>query len=202
MTRLQRRAHDVHIAGTIEGIIAPAIRHINQPALDILPLLQLVGVHEIRGAEFLAPTFLLVVDVHHNNLLRSPRSSTLHHRQPDTPGAEHSDISPLLNALLPVSSRDSRSTVPSRNAAAEQTRAVHRRLIRDSDARDVGDDGVLGESGGAHEMQQVFALALEARRAVRHHAFALRGADFAAEVRFAGFAEFAFTAFGGAGCSR
>ena len=50
-------------------------------------------------------------------------------------------------------------------------------------------------------MEELFAvrLGLEARGAVWHHAFALGGADFAAEIRFTGFAEFAFAAFGGAG---
>ena len=45
-------------------------------------------------------------------------------------------------------------------------------------------------------MEEVFALALEARGAVGHHALALRGADLAAEVGFAGLAELALAAFG------
>lgn len=48
-------------------------------------------------------------------------------------------------------------------------------------------------------MQQIFAFGFEARGAVGHDAFALGGADFAAKVRLAGFAEFAFAAFGRAG---
>ena len=51
-------------------------------------------------------------------------------------------------------------------------------------------------------MQQIFAFGLEARGAVGHDAFALGGADFAAQVRLAGFAEFAFAAFGRAGEGR
>lgn len=45
-------------------------------------------------------------------------------------------------------------------------------------------------------MQEVFAPGAEARGAVGHDAFALGGADLAAQVRLAGFAEFAVTAFG------
>lgn len=50
-------------------------------------------------------------------------------------------------------------------------------------------------------MQEFFAVGFcfEARGAVRHDASTLGGADLAAEVRFAGLAEFAFAAFGGAG---
>ncbi len=47
-------------------------------------------------------------------------------------------------------------------------------------------------------MQQPFALALEAGFTVWHCAFALRVANLAAKVRFAGIAEFAISAFGGA----
>lgn len=56
----------------------------------------------------------------------------------------------------------------------------------------------MAKGARAHEMEEIFALAFEAGGAVRHDAFALCGSDFAAEVRLAGFAEFAFAAFGGA----
>lgn len=48
-------------------------------------------------------------------------------------------------------------------------------------------------------MEQVFALALEARGAVGHDAAALGGSDLTAEVGLSGFAELAFFAFWGAG---
>ena len=44
-------------------------------------------------------------------------------------------------------------------------------------------------------MQQLFALALEPRCPVRHDAFALCSSYLTAEVRLAGCAELAFTAF-------
>jgi hypothetical protein len=47
-------------------------------------------------------------------------------------------------------------------------------------------------------MQEILALALEARGAVWHNAFALCSADLATEIRLAGFAELAFFAFWGA----
>ena len=47
-------------------------------------------------------------------------------------------------------------------------------------------------------MEEVFATALESRGSVRHNASALGGANLAAEVGLAGFAEFAFFAFWGA----
>jgi len=47
-------------------------------------------------------------------------------------------------------------------------------------------------------MQQVFAAGFESGGAVWHDSLALGGTDLAAEVRFAGSAELAFAAFGGA----
>lgn len=51
-------------------------------------------------------------------------------------------------------------------------------------------------------MEEVFALAAEARGAVGHDTLSLCGADLAAEVGLAGLAELALFAFGGAGFVR
>ena len=51
-------------------------------------------------------------------------------------------------------------------------------------------------------MQQILAFAFEARGAVGHHPFALSCPDLATEVRLAGLAELAFTAFGRASHSQ
>lgn len=48
-------------------------------------------------------------------------------------------------------------------------------------------------------MQEVMTFGAEAGGAVGHDTFSLSGADFAAKIGFAGFAEFAFAAFGGTG---
>lgn len=48
-------------------------------------------------------------------------------------------------------------------------------------------------------MQKVMTFAAETGGAVGHDAFSLGGADFAAKVGFAGFAEFTIAAFGSTG---
>lgn len=48
-------------------------------------------------------------------------------------------------------------------------------------------------------MQEVMTFGAEAGGAVGHNTFSLSGADFAAKIGFAGFAELAFAAFGGTG---
>lgn len=66
------------------------------------------------------------------------------------------------------------------------------------DYGDVGDDGVLREGGGAHEVKQILALALESRGTIGHQTLTLSGSDLAAEVGLSGLTELALLAFGGA----
>ena len=71
MASLKRGPHDMHITSAVERVVAPTVRHINQPALDVLTVLQILSrVHEIRSAELLRPLFLRIVDVYDNDLAR------------------------------------------------------------------------------------------------------------------------------------
>lgn len=187
----------MHVPGAVKRVITPTIRHLDQLLLDAL-IANLGRVHKVRGAELLPPLLLAIVHIHHDDLLRSVLHASLHYAQPHAPGAEDRDIRPLLDAAAATARGDDGSAVAGRDATAQQAGPVHGRLVRDGDDRDVGHDRVLAEGGCSHKVQQVLALALEARGPVRHHAAALRGADLAAEVRLARLAELAFAAFGGA----
>jgi hypothetical protein len=70
--------------------------------------------------------------------------------------------------------------------------------VLNGDYGDVGDDGVLREGGGAHEVKQILALALESRGTIGHQTLTLSGSDLAAEVGLSGLTELALLAFGGA----
>ena len=190
MARLQRGPHHAHVPRAIKRIITPAIRHLHQRLLDTLPA-QLGRIHKVRRPKLLAPGFLPIIHIHRDDLFRAILNRPLDHRQPHTPGAEDGDRGPPLHAR-----RHDRGAVSRRDAAPEQAGPVHGRFVRDGHDRDVRDDGILAEGAGAHEMQEVFAPGAEARGAVGHDAFALGGADLAAQVRLAGLAEFAVAAFG------
>jgi len=69
--------------------------------------------------------------------------------------------------------------------------------VLNGDYGDVGDDGVLREGGGAHEVKQILALALESRGTIGHQTLTLSGSDLAAEVGLSGLTELALLAFGG-----
>ena len=71
------------------------------------------------------------------------------------------------------------------DTAAEETRSVHWRFVGDCYNGDIGNDCVLREGRGAHEVQQILALALEAWCAVWHHTLALRCANLAAQIGLA-----------------
>jgi hypothetical protein len=192
---LQSSTHNVNITRAVESVIASAIRHLNQLFLDALAS-KLRWVDEICCAELLRPFLLGIIDIDHDDARSLVLGRTLDNTQTNTASAEYGDVGTFLDTAFAGS--DSSRTVAGRDAAAEQAGAVHGRFLCDSDDRDVGNDGVLGEGGGSHEVEQVFAFALEARGAVRHDAFALGGADLATEVGLSGLAELALAAFGGA----
>lgn len=202
MARLEGSAHHTDVTSAIEGVVTAAVGHLNQLVLDGLPLLQLGRVYKVRGAKLLGPLFLGVVDVDDDDLAGLILDGALDDGQTDAAGAEDGDVGALLDATL--AGRDGGGAVAGGDAAAEQAGAVHGGLLLgDGDDGDVGDDGVLREGRGAHEVQQVLALAAEARGAVGHEALALRCANLAAEVRLARLAELALLALRGAvGCAR
>ena len=72
-----------------------------------------------------------------------------------------------------------------RHAAADVADLVERRVRVDLGDRDLGQHGEVGEGRAAHVVVQLLAAEREARRAVRHHALALRGADRRAEIGLA-----------------
>lgn len=179
---LESGAHHTNVTRAVKGVITTAVGHLNQLLLDALAA-QLGGVDEVGRAKLLTPLLLGVVDVDDDDLVSAVLHASLNDGEPDAAGAEYGDVGPLLDTA--VAGADDGCTVAGGDAAAEQAGAVHGRLVGDLDDGDVCDDGVLGEGGGSHEVQQVLALALEARGAVGHHAFALGCADLAAEVGLA-----------------
>lgn len=194
---LEGAAHDVHITGAVEGVVQTAIGHVHEPGLDRLAVLQVLGrVDEVGAAELARPLLLRVVDINSDDSAGSVLHRTLNDTQTDAAGTEDGDGGTLLNTALAGS--DDGGTVTGGDTAAKQASAVHGSLVGDRNDGDVGDNGVLREGRAAHEVQEVLALALEARGAVRHDTLALCCADGTAEVGLAGLAELALLAFGSA----
>jgi hypothetical protein len=194
---LQSAAHDVHVAGAVEGVVETAICHVHQPRLDCLAVLQVLGwVDKVGCSELGRPLLLLLVHIDDDDLACFVLDSSLDDTQANTASAEDGNSGTLLDTALTSSYH--RGTVAGGDTAAKQTGTVHWGLLSDGDNGDVGDDGVLGESRAAHEVQEILALALEARGTVGHHTLALCGANGGAEVSLARLAELALFALSGA----
>jgi hypothetical protein len=193
---LESRSHNVDVTSAVEGVVTTTISHLNELLLDGL-VFELHGVDEVGGTELLSPLLLAVVDVDDNDLGRAVLDTTLDDRKTDTAGTEDSNIGTLLHTTLAGS--DNSGTVAGGNTTAEQASAVHRGLVGDLDDRNVGNNSVLGESRGTHEVEEILALALEARGSVGHDTLALSGSDLATKVGLSRLAELALLALGGAG---
>jgi len=194
---LESAAHDVHVAGAVESVVAATVSHLDQSRLNVLAILQVLGrVDKVSGAELGRPLLLGLVHVHDNDFARLLLDRTLDDTQTNAASTEDSDGSTLLDTAL--TSGDDGGTVTGGDAAAQQACAVHGCIWGDGNDGDVGHNGVLGEGRAAHEVEEILALALEARGAIRHHTLTLGRADGTAEVGLARLAELALLALGGA----
>ncbi len=196
MARLERSPHDADVTRAVKRVVTAAIRHFNQLFLYTLPT-KLRRIDEMGRSKLLAPLLFRIVDIHDYNLARSILHTPLNNRQPDAASTKDCDVGPFFDAA--VTSCDDRRAVASCDTAAQQARPIHSSLFGDGDDGNICNDGVLGECGGTHEVEQVFAFAFKSRGPIWHDSFTLCCADLAAEVRLARFAEFAFAAFGCAG---
>lgn len=179
---LEGGPHDVDVTGAVEGVVASAVGHLDQLLLNSL-VLEVLGVDEVGGAELLGPLLLRVVDVDYDDLARALLHRSLDDGETDAAGTEDGDVGALLDTA--TAGGDDGRAVTGCDTAAEQAGTVHRGLVCDGYDGDVGHDGVLRKGAGAHEVQEVLALALEARGAIGHHTLALCRPDLTAEVGLA-----------------
>lgn len=192
MAGFKSSSHHANIARAVKGIVAATIGHLDEFLLHALAV-QLGWVDKVGGTKLARPLFLFVVDVDGNDHASLVLDGALDDRQTDTARAKHGQVGPFFDL-----GGHHGGAVARRDTAAEQAGLVGSGLFGHGDHRDVRHNGVLGKSRGAHKVQQVLAARLEARCPVGHDAFALGGADLAAQVGLAGDTELALFAFGGA----
>jgi hypothetical protein len=189
---LEGSTHNTDVASAVEGVVATTVSHLNQVLLDGLAL-ELGGVNEVSSTELASPLLLAIVNIDSNDLASLVLDSALQNRETDTADTKDSDV----GALLDLGGLDS-GTVTGGDTAAKKTGPVGRDLRSDSNDGDIGDDCVLREGGGTHEVEEVLAAGPEAGGAIRHDTLTLSGTDLPTEVSLAGLAELAFAAFGSA----
>lgn len=189
---LKGGTHHTDVTGAVESIVAATVGHLDEVLLNGLAG-ELGRVHEVGGTELARPGLLAIIDINGDDLAGLVLDSTLHDGQTDTARTEDSDI----GAFLDLGGHHGR-TVTGGDTTAQQTGPVGRDLGSDRNDRDIGNNGVLGEGGGTHEVQDVLAAGLEAGGSVGHDTLTLSGTDLTAEVGLARLAELALTTFGSA----
>ena len=95
VTGFESCSHDADIAGAIEGVVASAIRHLDQFLLDTLAL-QLSWVEKIRCPKLFAPSFFAIIDINDDDLASAILDSSLYDTQANAPGSEDRDVAALL----------------------------------------------------------------------------------------------------------
>lgn len=187
---LEGGAHDVDVTSAVKGVVETAVGHLDEVILDLL-VANLGRVHEIRRAKLVRPRLLSVVRVDGDDATGLGKDRSRDDGQTNTADTKDGDSATGLDLCgLGCGAETGGDT------AAEQACLVERCLFGNRDQAVLRDDGVLRESGGAHKVQELLALAGEALGAVGHHTLALRGADGTAQVGLARLAELALLALG------
>ena len=177
MRAFERRAHHVHVAGAVEGVIHPPRGHlpgdvvldgtVETRAVDGVGHAQSHGRGELRG-----------VDVHADDTGGAGHFGALHHRETDGPEPENRHARVGFDL----------ARVPDRaeacgHAATEQARLLQRQVLRYLSAGYFGDDRVLAHRGATHEVVDGCpVLILEPGRAVGHETPSLGAAYLRTEV--------------------
>lgn len=196
MAGLKRTPHDVHVTSAVKGVVTTAVGHLDELFLDALSVLETLWVHKVGCAKFVCPLLLAVIDVNDDDLASALLDTALNDTQTDAASTKDGNVGAFFDTALAGS--DDCSSVSSSDTTTEQAGAVHWCLVGNRDNRNVCDNGVLREGGSAHEVEEVLALALEARASIWHDTLALGGSDLAAEVGLARLAELALLALWGA----
>ncbi len=191
----QRLAHDGHVAGAVESVVGAAdlvgaaLGHVDEMGHEVLA--GILRIDEMRHAEALAPGLLVGIDVDADDHVGAGKPQALDDVEADAAEAEDDRRRPRLDLGRIEDGADA-----GRDAAADVADLVERRGRIDLGDRDLRQDGEVREGRATHIVEDLFAAAGEARRAVRHEALPLGGADRGAEIGLARQAGRALTAFG------
>ncbi len=144
----------------------------------------------MRQAEFFRDRPPRRIEIDANDLVGAGDARALDDVEPDAAEPEYRDIGARPHFRGVDDGADAGG-----DAAADVANFIERRVLAHFGERDFRQHGEIGEGRAAHVVEHRVAVAPEARRAVRHHALALRGADGGAQVRAARETGFALPAF-------
>jgi hypothetical protein len=139
MAGLKGSSHNADISGTIEGIITPTVRKVNDIFLD--GFADRCWIDEISCAEFLRPSFFRIVGIHRNNSGSSICDTSLDNTKANAARSKDSTCCSSLNfggfGGGPKTRRDT---------ASKKTSFVKRRTRVDSYDRNIGNNWYSAKS--------------------------------------------------------
>lgn len=186
---LESSSHDASVSRGVEGIVYAPGGERHDVALDGGALRQLERVDAVGGTQGAGYVELLCIDVDGEDTSAAAGLASLDDGESHCTEAENS----CTGARLHIASVP-RGAESSGDAAAEQTHSLERSIVADLGTGDLGDNSILAESGGSHEMIHNLVSDGEARGAIRHHTLTLCATDFRAQVSLGASAEDAVTA--------
>src|SRR5690606_13610417 len=187
---LQRRAHDLHVADTLERVVHAAVGQLHDHFLDGTVVIQRVDA--VGGAELLGHLEFLGIDVDADDAASLRLDRAQDGGQTHATQTEHGNRRARLD-LRVVEYR----THAGGDATAQQTDFLQRRVLGDLGDRDFRQHRVFGEGGGAHVVENGLAAFGETAGAIGHQALALGDPDRLAQVGLAGLTELALAALRG-----
>jgi len=133
MASFEGSAHNLDVTGTIESVVAAAIRHFDEVFLD--GFVYFSWVYEIGCTELTRPFFFAVIDIYSNDFLGTIGDTALDDTETDTTDTEDG----TNGAFLDFGST-SGSTETGRDTTSKKTSFVKGSLRVDGNNRDIGND--------------------------------------------------------------
>src|SRR5262245_12782013 len=168
--------HGADVADALKRKVGAAGGQINDRLRDLIAA-DLIGIDEMRHAEFLGHGTLGWIGVDADNIVGANHARALDYVQTDAAEAEYGDV----RAWPDLGGVDD-GAHPCRHPAADVTDLVERCVFANPGERNLRQHGEIRKSRAAHVVKDRIAVASKAAGAIRHHALALGGAYGGAKI--------------------
>ena len=175
----QGLSHRRGVADAFKRVVCSAFRERDEVSYEVVAFVELFRIDEVRHAELLAERLSSWVRIDADDHRGTYESCALDDIEPDAAQSEDDDASTWLDLGGIDDGSDSCC-----NAATDVADLVEGRVLADFGEGDLRHDGVFGEGGSSHVVEELFAVEREAGGSVGHDAFSLSCSDGLAEVGF------------------
>src|SRR5437879_2657851 len=142
VTAFERLTHQIHVADAFEAVVRPPVGERHEVRYQIA--LDLLGVHEMRHAEFLTQRLAIGVEIDTDDLVGARETRALHHVEADAAETEHD----YVRAGFDLGGIDHGADAGG-HAAADVADLVEGGVLADLRHRNLGQYGEVGERRAA-----------------------------------------------------